>query len=102
MLSVAEFNYCAAELPTEVADLITRKMQILAAPIGVAVHFEDYSLQHCAEYAGDLRRGGALRDGVMYKIENAGKCTMRLTDGAETKDYRKSPRCLIHGCTHDW
>lgn len=97
-----EFHLCAGELPPEVAEIVARKMQIIAAPIRASAGFDDYALSHCADYVRALAHGGAIRD-TLYAIENRGKCAMGLVDddGSE-RIYRKSPSCYLHGCTHDW
>jgi hypothetical protein len=75
----------------------------LAAPISASGGFDDYGLNKCAGYVSSLAHGGAIRDGVMYTVENAGKCSMRLMDSdGEVRDFRKTPDCVIHGCRHDW
>lgn len=89
-------------LPTEVIELITRKIHILEAPISTSAGFDDYALEHCAEYVIALTRGGVVHD-TPIALENAGKCGMKMTDCAGVERiYRKSPLCHIHGCAHDW
>lgn len=100
-MNTTEIYYCAADVPTEVLQIIEKKLYILSTNILEARGFDDDGLYLCSRRVASLARGGVVTDSAV-NVENAGKCKLRLCANGEYRDYRKEPDCTVHDCAHNW